>query len=148
MKIKFGKFSAGLLWTIAIALSIFAIFRIIRNFEVSVGFLTISFGILAIIWTSIAFKHLSAGSSLRSYTLRFMFSLIFILLFSIMHTLEIALQLKGKIVILKYFFITISYLIFVYASYSIWKIGMEFGFKDEALSIRRRIEIKKNHKKR
>ena len=139
---------AGILWIIAIALSIFAIFKIIPNFEISVGFLTISFGILAAIWTFIAVKNLSPGSSLRSYTLYFLFSIIFILLFSTMHTFEIILGLQGNIVILKYLFITIAYLIFVYASYSIWRIGKEFGFKDEALNIKKRIEMKKNHKKR
>lgn len=147
MKTKFSTFLAEAVWVLGILLSIFAVFRIIKDFEISVGFLTISFGILAIIWTYIAVENLSPGSSLRTYTLCFLFSLIFIILFSVMHTLEMIYHWESSIVILKYVFITISYLIFVYASYRIWKIGKEFGFKDEAFKIRKRIEVKKNHKK-
>ncbi len=148
MKLKFSKLFAGIIWTLGIVLSIFAIFKIIPHFEISVGFLTISFGILAIIWTSIAVKNLSPGSSLRSYTLCFLISLIFILLFSVMHTLEMAFRWEGSVVIIKYIFITIAYLTFVYASYRIWKIGREFGFRDESFKIRKRIEIKNNHNKK
>lgn len=147
MKAKFGTILAGILWVIAIALSIFAIFKIIPYFELSIGFLTISFGILAIIWTSIAVKNLSPGSSLRSYTLYFLFSLIFIMLFSILHTLEMVFQWTGFVVIIKYICITITYLIFVYASYSMWKIGREFGFRDEAKKIKKRIELKNKKRK-
>lgn len=144
MNIK--NFLAGLIWVIAIALGILAVFKIAQNIEVSIGFITISFGILAVIWTFIARQNLSKGSALRDYTTSFLLCLIFILLFSIWHTFEVMLLLEGWIVMPEYLFITIAYLIFAFASYKIWKIGKEFGFKDEVKEIDRIIKEKKELK--
>lgn len=144
MKIK--TLLAAILWIIAILLSIFAIFKIVQNIEIAVGFITISFGILAIIWTFIARQNLSEGSSLRDYTTRFLFCLVFILMFSIWHTLGLIFLWKGPVIFMKYIFITAAYLIFAAASYEIWRIGKEFGFKEEAKQIRKIIQEKKNNK--
>lgn len=145
---KFRTFFGGLLWLTAIIISLFAIFRIIPNIEIAIGFVTISFGILAVIWTSIARYNLSAGSALRNYTTYFLCCLIFILLFSIWHTFGIIFSWEGLILIPKYIFITIAYLIFSYTSYQIWLIGKEFGFKNEAATINRIMQEKKRHKSR
>lgn len=144
---KFKTFFGALLWSTAIVLSLFAIFRLVPNIEIAIGFVTISFGILAIIWTSIARNNLSVGSSLRSYTTSFLFCLVFILLFSLWQTFGIIFSWEGLIVIPKYIFITISYLIFSYAAYKIWEMGKEFGFKTEAAKIKKVIQEKKNHQK-
>ena len=58
---------------IAIAAGLVAIFRIVVDTEIAVGFVTISFGVLAIIWTSMAATSLSKGSSLY---LKFIINLI------------------------------------------------------------------------
>lgn len=140
---EFKKLFAAVLWLIGIICGLVAIFRIIPNVEIAVGFVTISFGILAIIWTSIAYQNLSKGSSLKDYVGSFLFCLVFIMLFSIWHTLELIFLWKGIIVMLKYIFITSAYLIFSYSAFKIWKIGKEFGFKDEAKNIRQVIKEKK-----
>jgi len=137
-----------IIWVFAILMSIFSIFRIIPNIEIATGFITMSFGILAIIWTSIARANLSKGSSLRNYTTSFLFCLIFILLFSIWDTFDKIFEWNGLTMMPKYIFITIAYLIFSYASYSIWKIGKEFGFKDEAKKIDKVIKEKQLKKSR
>ncbi|GAI86767.1 unnamed protein product [marine sediment metagenome] len=66
---------------IGIILGLVAIFNFIVDTEVAIGFVTISFGILAIIWTTMALQSLSKGSSLRRHTFNFLLCLIFILLF-------------------------------------------------------------------
>lgn len=145
MKIK--TLIGAILWFAAIIASLIAIFRITANVEVAVGFITISFGILAIIWTSIAIRSLSPGSSLRSYTKTFLFCLIFIILFSIWHVLGKVLVLEGLIIFPEYIFIAIAYLIFAAAAYRIWRIGKEFGFREQAARIKGVILGKKKRKK-
>lgn len=140
---KFKTLFGAFLWIAAIIASLFAIFRIVPNLEIAVGFITISFGILAIIWTSIAMSNLSKGSSLRSYTTSFLLCLVFLMMFSIWHTFGIIFSWEGLALMPKYFFITVAYLIFSYASYKIWAIGKEFGFKEEAKEIDKVIREKK-----
>jgi len=146
MKIK--TLIGAILWFAAIIASLIAIFRITANVEIAVGFITISFGILAIIWTSIAIKSLSPGSSLRSYTKTFLFCLIFVILFSIWHALGRVFVWEGLIIFPEYVFIAIAYLIFAAASYKIWRIGKEFGFREQAARIKRVIIEKKKQKKK
>tara|TARA_Y100000310_G_C20621882_1_gene783793 strand:- start:1041 stop:1505 length:465 start_codon:yes stop_codon:yes gene_type:complete len=138
---------------IAIALGLMAIFKIVVNLEIAIGFVTISFGILAIIWTSMALKSLSKGSSLRKHTATFLVCLIFILLFSIWHTMEKLFDWRRSIVEVMlypgYFFITAAFLIFVFAAYQILVMGKEFGFNIEASKIKKIMKEKKenNNKK-
>jgi len=73
---------------IGVVAGLIAIFRIVVDTEIAVGFVTISFGIMAIIWTLMAMSSLSKGSSLRNHTRNFLFCLVFILLFSIWHTIS------------------------------------------------------------
>ena len=134
---------------IAIVFGLITIFKIVVDIEIAIGFITMSFGILAIIWTSMAIKSLAVGSSLRKYTTNFLFCLIFILLFSIWHTLSILFGWRESIneIMLypEYFFITMAFLIFVLTSYQILAIGKEFGFESQAKKIRKLIK-EKNHK--
>lgn len=147
-KMKIKTLIGAILWFSAIVASLIAIFRITANIEIAVGFITISFGILAIIWTSIAIRSLSPGSSLRGYTKTFLFCLIFIILFSIWHALGKMLLWEGLIVFPEYVFIAIAYLIFAAAAYRIWRIGKEFGFKEQATRIKRVMVEKKKQKKK
>lgn len=128
---------------IAIIFGLVAIFKLILNMEIAIGFLTVTFGILAVIWTAMAKKSLSKGSSLEKYTTKFLFCLIFILLFSVWQILENLLYWKGFIIYPKYFFITIAYLVFVIAAYQILHIGKEFGFKEQAKKIEKVMKKKR-----
>lgn len=143
MKRKLGTF----IGFIAIVLGLLAIFRIVVDTEVAVGFVTISFGILAIIWTSMAVASLSKASSLRKLTINFLFCLIFILLFSIWHTMSKLFMWRETVneVMLYpgYLFLTLAFLIFVITSYQILKIGKEFGFQKQSNKIKKAMEKKK-----
>ena len=137
----------------AIAAGLVAIFRLVIDTEVAIGFVTISFGILAIIWTSMAIKSLSKGSSLRKHTTNFLFCLIFILLFSIWHTLSKLLMwretLNEFMLYPGYLFITLAFLIFVVTSYQILIMGNEFGFEKQANKIKKvMMEKKKKMRKK
>jgi len=145
MKVK--TLIGAIFWLAAIIASLVAIFKITANIEIAIGFITISFGILAIIWTSIAIKSLSPGSSLRSYAKTFLFCLIFIILFSSWHAFGKILAWEGLIIFPEYVFIAIAYLIFAAAAYRIWHIGKEFGFREQAAQIKQVIKEKKRKKK-
>ena len=141
-----------LLAFIAVAGGLIAIFRIVVDTEIAIGFVTISFGVLAIIWTSTAISSLSKGSSLRKHTTNFLFCLVFVLLFSIWHTISKLFRWRETIneVMLYpgYLFITLAFLIFVVTSYQILTMGKEFGFQRQAKDIEKIIETKKNNKKK
>jgi hypothetical protein len=141
-----------LLGLVAIAGGLTAIFRLVVDTEVAIGFVTISFGILAMIWTSMAISSLSKGSSLRRHTINFLFCLIFILLFTIWHTLSKLFRWRETVnefmLYPGYLFITAAFLIFVVASYQILTMGQEFGFGQQARKIHEVIKEKKKAKKK
>lgn len=146
MRKKIGTF----IGFVAIVLGLLSIFRIVVDTEVAVGFVTISFGILAIIWTSMAVASLSKASSLRKLTINFLFCLVFILLFSIWHTMSKLFMWRETIneVMLYpgYLFLTLAFLIFVITSYQILMIGKEFGFQKQSAKIKKAMD--KNKKKK
>ena len=136
-----------LLGLIAVAGGLIAIFTLVVDTEVAIGFVTISFGVLAIIWTSMAITSLSKGSSLRKHTTNFLFCLVFILLFSIWHTLSKLFGWRETInefmLYPGYLFIMLAFLIFVVTSYQILTLGKEFGFEKQAKEIKEIMEKKK-----
>lgn len=146
MRKKIGTF----IGFVAIVLGLLSIFRIVVDTEIAVGFVTISFGILAIIWTSMAVASLSKASSLRKLTINFLFCLVFILLFSIWHTMSKLFMWRETIneVMLYpgYLFLTLAFLIFVITSYQILMIGKEFGFQKQGDKIKKTMD--KNKKKK
>jgi|SRR3989338_9715168 len=135
---------------IAVAAGLVSIFRIVMDTEVAIGFVTISFGILAIIWTSMAMTSLSKGSSLRRHTSNFLLCLIFILLFTIWHTISKLLSWRetlNEIMLYPgYLFIILAFLIFVVTAYQILTIGKEFGFKPQAIAIEKQMRSKVSSK--
>jgi len=147
MKKGFGT----LLGLIAIAAGLVAIFRLVVDTEIAVGFVTISFGILAIIWTSMAISSLSSGSSLRRHTINFLLCLVFVLLFSIWHTLSKLFKWRETVneymLYPGYLFLTMAFLIFVVTAYQILTMGKEFGFGQQAREIKKVIEKKKKKKR-
>ncbi len=136
-----------LLGFIAVAAGLIAIFRIVVDTEIAIGFVTISFGVLAIIWTSMAITSLSKGSSLRRHTTHFLFCLVFILLFSIWHTTSKLFKwretLNEFMLYPSYLFLTLAFLIFVLTAYQILTMGKEFGFEKQAKEIEKVMKKKK-----
>lgn len=141
----------ALLGFIGVAAGLIAIFRIVMDTEVAIGFVTISFGILAIIWTSMAINSLSKGSSLRRHTINFLLCLIFILLFSIWHTITKLFRWRETVnefmLYPGYVFLILAFLIFVATAYQILSMGKEFGFENQAKEIKEVMEKKKKAKK-
>lgn len=129
---------------IAITFGLFTIIKIVENAEIAVGIISLTFGILALIWTSKARSSLSKGSSLRQYTNYFFICLISILLFSVWHMIDKIFLWEETIGTFMaypgYLLITISYLLFVAASYKILSLGKEFGFEVQAKEIKKAIK--------
>ncbi|MBS3149762.1 hypothetical protein J4455_03680 [Candidatus Woesearchaeota archaeon] len=140
---KFNNFMQVLVELVVIFIGIFTIFRIVKDIEIAVGLFSLSFGILGIIWTTLAVKSLSKGSSLRTYAISFLFCLITILLFSIWNLLIKLFNWHNIMIYPAYFFITISYIIFVFTSYKIHKLGKEFGFEIQGSRIKKLLKKKK-----
>ncbi len=138
----------GLLFAlIALVSGLFAIFTLAPTTELAIGFMSFTFGILAIIWTKKAVMSLSMGSELRKYTTKFLLSLVFILAFSILNAVEPFYNPMNRVLYLGYLAIIVAYILFVVASYQILSIGKEFGFGQTAEEIRKAIAEKKKSKK-
>lgn len=140
---------------LGVVLGLVTIFKVVVDTEVAIGLVTISFGVLAVIWTVMALQSLSKDSSLRRYTFNFLLCLIFILLFSIWHTVSKLFGWRTSVneVMLYpgYLLITLAFLLFVSTAWQIMTLGREFGFKGQASSIEKVIKEKekeKNGKKR
>ena len=139
---KFSKLMQVLTELAVIFIGIFTIFKLVNDLEIAIGLFSLSFGVFGIIWTSMAVFSLSKGSSLRTYAISFLFCLISILLFSIWNLL-IKLFSWGSIMVYPaYFFITISYVIFVFTAYKMHKLGNEFGFETQGSKIKKLLKKK------
>lgn len=128
---------------IAIVAGIAAITKILGNAELIIAFMSLTFGILAIIWTLMAHNSLSPGSSLRSYTGYFLACLILILVSSVWSSALKIFSLKGFSHYVGYLFVTLAYLVFVVAAHKIYYLGKEFGFQREASKIKEAMKGRK-----
>ncbi len=139
-----------LLGFLGVVFGLVTIFRIVVDTEVAIGLVTISFGVLAVIWTSMALQSLSKGSSLRRHTFNFLLCLIFILFFSIWHTLERLFGWRTSVNELMlysgYLLIALAFLLFVGTAWQILTLGREFGFKGQASNIEKIIKEKEKKK--
>lgn len=133
---------------IAIIAGLYAMFKLLPLYLIS-DFLSLTFGVLAIIWTTKALLSLSRNSSLRSYTGYFLMALAFIVSTSVVITVGKLMILPEWTYTLRAVLLSLAYLAFVTASYKILKIGEEFGFGESAKAIKKALEEKmNNHKKK
>lgn len=132
---------------IAIIVGLVAVIKLIADAELILNALSLTFGVTAIIWVFKARNSLSKGSSLRTLTTHFLFTLIFILCFSFWSLAAKMLSLDffySKLVIfVEYFFISLAYITFVGTAYKIRKLGQEFGFSLQSKEIEKLIKKKK-----
>ena len=143
MEKEYGKICTAFM---AVMFGLFALIQFVPDLQLATGFLTLTFGVVAIMWTYRARISLSPGTSLREYTTYFLFSLIAIVLYSIWDLLVFVFNWEKMItypnyyLYPKYFFITIAYLIFVFASYKILYVGKMFGFhnKVEGMNLKKK----------
>ncbi|MDI6737432.1 MAG: hypothetical protein QME12_02840 [Nanoarchaeota archaeon] len=137
----------GLSSLIAIIVGIVAVIQLVGNAELILSTLSLTFGIMALIWIIKARGRLSKGSSLRSLATNFMSTLIFILCFSFWGIAVNMLSLKdiyGDIISFpQYMLLSLAYIAFVGAAYKMMKMGEEFGFNVESKKIERLIKNKK-----
>ena len=138
-----GNILKSLVAILTIFLGLFVIVKLVGNIQLIVGVISLTFGVLAIIWTLKARAILSKGSSLRKYTGNFLMCLIFILLFSIWNTMARILNFQGIFLYFEYFFIVMAYMVFVMAAYQILYLGKEFGFSREIKVMKKAIREKK-----
>ena len=139
---KFNKFMQVFAELVVIFIGIFTIFKLVNDLEIAIGLFSLSFGVLGIIWTTMAVRSLSKGSSLRTYAISFLFCLVTILLFSIWNLLIKLFEWQSIMIYPAYFFITMSYIIFVFTSYKINKLGKEFGFQLQGSKIKKFLKKK------
>ena len=129
---------------IAVLLGVFSLIIFVKEVDLVVGFLSLTFGVVAIIYAMRAKLSLSKGTELREYASYYLSALISIVLFSIWDTLVFIFNWKGLLVFPKYFFLTFSYLVFVFTSFKIMKLGKQFGFKEQV----KKMDLKKDMKEK
>jgi hypothetical protein len=125
---------------VAVILGIFTITTIIPDKELLIGIFSLTFGILAIIWSLIAISSLSKGTSIRRYIIRILIGTIALVLSTAFQSLSIFFKWAGTIKYLEYAFMSIAYILFVVASYQVFKISKEFGFKEKAKEISKKLK--------
>ena len=131
------EIAKNMVGAIAIYVGLYTITKIITDLDILVGLISLTFGIMAIIWVIKARTALSEGSSLKAYATSFLFCVVFILLFSMYDSYISIFDVKGNITYLKHFLITLVYIIIVYTSYRIHLLGSEFGFSEQKLKIKK-----------
>ena len=138
-----------LLGSFSIFAGFYLINKLVKDPNILIAILSLTFGVMAMIWVLNAHSVLSKGSSLRSYTTSFFFCLLFIVLFSIYDTLISVLDIQPPYIYIKHILITVSYIIFVNTSYRMYKIGKEFGFSSVGKEITKQVQsnVKKPAKK-
>lgn len=110
--------------------------------DLIIAFISLSFGVMAVIWTLMAHGSLSPGSSLRGYTSYFLMCVILLVVYSIWNSAVNLFGLTGIWAYGEYVFITATYIVFVVAAFKIYHLGMEFGFQKAADRINK--EMKKD----
>lgn len=110
----------------------------VENFEIIIGVITLAIGINAIIFTYLASKKLS-NPSLLSYIRFVSWSVVSLTLFSLWHTIREIFELKeiyGSIVeVPEYFFVALTYVLFLLGAVAIFKLSEMYGFKDQGEKI-------------
>lgn len=135
-----------ILGIMSIIIAIYAIFRISPNIDFTINFLTISFGLLALIWAIKAYKSLAPNSSLKKYSLLFALALTLMVFHRILIILGTLMTLSSWYNYLSYLLITLSYILFVAAGYKILEIGKEFGFAESTSLIKEALKERKKKK--
>ncbi len=147
-----GGNAKDILKTLVGSFSIFAGFylmsKLVHDPDVIIAIISITFGVMAMIWIMNAHYVLSKGSSLRGYSTSFFLCVLFLVMFSVYDTIVSVLDIKAPYIYIKHLLITMVYIIFVNTAYKMYKIGKEFGFYDAGKSINDKIKsnIKKTSK--
>ena len=124
----------------------YILYNLLNAVELIVGFITISVGILTIIWILLAKYSLSPKSTLRLFTNNFLACTIGVMGFSLTRLIGKLVYVKWLILV-EFFFIFATFFFFLVAAYYIYTIGKEFGFQSESKQIVGILKLKKKKKK-
>ncbi len=140
--IKINIMVKVILVLIAIATAIYILFSIIRSLEIITGTISLSIGVLAIIWTLIAKYSLSPKSTLRLFANSFLACLIALIVLSFIKLIAFMTEYSKNLIYVEYILTTIVYLFFLISAYYILTIGRQFGFQSKAFQIKKIIAKK------
>lgn len=132
----------NILGAIAIYVGIYAVTKVIPSLNLLIGTLSLTFGLMAIIWVWKAKNAFSKGSALRDFSGTFFSCLISILMFSLFDTALAVFSLGGIWIYGKYALITIAYINFVYAAHKMRNLGSVFGFSEQSKKITKMLKKK------
>lgn|SRR3989344_6617350 len=127
---------------ISLAIGIILVIWFLLDLELIISFLTLMFGLVAVFWTIKAKNAFSKGSSIKVYATNLFVALICLLVYSIWRIITIFMP-DPRLAYFEYFFIAVTYLVFVTASYRMLRLGKEFGFGEEAKRIKKVMGKKK-----
>ena len=96
-----GKGIKALLVIIAIVVAAYILYRLSGSLEILLGALSLSIGVLAIIWTLIAKYSLSPHSTMRLFTNSFLASLIALVVLSFVRLVDFSFFVKENMMYLK-----------------------------------------------
>ena len=133
---------------LAVLFGVFALIIFVPNVELVIGLLSLTFGIVAIIWTYRAKRSLSPGTTLRDYTNYFLLSLLYIVLYAAWDIFIVLTGVEGIWIYPKYYLITMAYLVFAFAGYKILYMGKQFGFKAQVSNMNLNKQVKNKIKKK
>jgi len=141
---EFTKESGKILTVLlAVLFGVYAVTQILGEVNLIVSVISLTFGLVAIIWTYMAKQSLSKGTMLREYVVYFFYSLVLIFLLSILDLVTGLFRLEGVLISIRYFLLILAYVIFFLAANKIFHLGKQFGFKPQV----KRMKLKNVGKK-
>ena len=126
----------------AILIGIYATSTLIPSADILIAALSLTFGVMALIWVWRAKNAFSIGSQLRDFTGSFLSCLVAVLIFSLYDNTIAIFNLDSKWAYGKYVLITIAYINFVVTAYKMRKLGNVFGFSEQGLKIKNAMKTK------
>lgn len=132
----------NILGAAAIVLGIYATSALIPSADILIAALSLTFGIMALIWVWKAKNAFSIGSQLRDFTGSFLSCLVAVLIFSLYDNVLAIFNLGSNWAYGKYALITIAYINFALTAYKMRKLGDVFGFSEQSLRVKKAMKAK------
>ncbi len=140
---KAREIAKNVIGALVIYLGIYTMTKIAPSLDLVIGAISLTFGLMALIWVWKAKIAFSKGSSMRDFSGSFFSCLLSILMYSILESFIIMRNLGGVWIYLKYALMTIAYINFVYAAYKMRSLGTTFGFEDQGKRIKKVLNPRK-----
>jgi len=132
----------NILGAAAILIGVYAASTLIPSADMLIAALSLTFGIMALIWVWRAKNAFSMGSQLRDFTGSFLSCLVAVLIFSLYDNAIAIFSLDSSWAYGKYVLITIAYINFAVTAYKMRKLGDVFGFSEQSLKIKKAMKAR------